>query len=178
MHKIDRFIVVLKRTDFSPWNFRSAYGFTFSNRPKLENIAVLRCCSFFSRGRSCFSPRPGLCGAARRAMEFWGRDIPCVCREVCSIRGQICAKSQPQRISGKALPPRNFGFPLRRRLFIDSVHSVAGCPKQARYFNLGPTKKQPGAHCARLFPVDFTGLTPFCTSVWGGPPCRTRSPLR
>lgn len=166
MHKIDRFIVVLRWTDFSPWNFRSADGFTFSSRLKLENIAVLRCYSFFSRRRSCFSPRPGLCGAARRAMEFWGRDIPCVCREVCSIRSQICAKSQPQRISGKALPPRNFGFPLRRRLL------------PARYFNLGPTKKQPGAQCARLFPVDFTGVTPFCTSVWGGPPCRTRSPLR
>lgn len=169
---------MLKRTDFSPWNFRSADGFTFSSRPKLENIAVSCCYSFFSRGRSCFSPRPGLCGAARRAMEFWGRDIPCVCREVCSIRSQICAKSQPQRILGKALPPRNFGFPARGRLFIDSVHSAAGRPKPARYFNLGPAKKQPGAHCARLFPVDFTGLTPFCTSVWGGPPCRTRSPSR
>ena len=83
----------------------------------------------FEGGRSCFSPRPGLCGAARRAMEFWGRDIHCVCREVCSIRGQICAKSQPQRISGKALPPRNFGFPARGRLL------------PARYFNtLAPQK--------------------------------------
>lgn len=166
MHKIDRFIVVLRWTDFSPWNFRSADGFTFSSRPKLENIAVLRCYLFFSRGRSCFSPRPGLCGAARRAMEFRGRDIPCVCREVCSIRSQICAKSQPQRISGKALPPAKFRFPLEEKAF-------AGALFQPR-----PHKKQPGAHCARLFPVDFTGLTPFCTSVWGGPPCRTRSPSR
>ena len=125
MRKIDRFIVVLRWTDFSPWNFRSADGFTFSSRPKLENIAVLRCCSFFSRGRSCFSPRPGLCGAARRAMEFWGRDIPCVCREVCSIRGQICAKSQPQRISGKALPPRNFSFPARGRLCLPRPNAAA-----------------------------------------------------
>ncbi len=157
---------MLRWTDFSPWNFRSADGFTFSSRPKLENIAVLRCCSFFSRGRSCFSPRPGLCGAARRAMEFWGRDIPCVCREVCSIRSQICAKSQPQRISGKALPPAKFRFPLEEKAFAGAL------------FQPWPHKKQPGAHCARLFPVDFTGLTPFCTSVWGGPPCRTRSPSR
>ena len=141
MCKIDRFIVVLRWTDFSPWNFRSADGFTFSSRPKLENIAVSCCYSFFSRGRSCFSLRPGLCGAARRAMEFWGRDIPCVCREVCSIRGQIYAKSQPQRISGKALPPRNFSFPARGRLL------------QARYFNLGPTKNsrtQCAPGCSRL----------------------------
>ena len=122
---MNRFIVVLRWTDFSPWNFRSADGFTFSSRLRLENISVLHCYSFFSRGCSCFSPRPGLCGAARRAMEFLGRDIPCLCREVCSIRGQICAKSQPQRISGKALPPRNFGFPARGRLCLPRPNAAA-----------------------------------------------------
>lgn len=161
---------MLKRTDFSPWNFRSADGFTFSSRPKLENIAVLRCYSFFSRGRSCFSPRPGLCGAARREWNF-GVETSLVFAVKFAASAAKFAQKANRSGSWERLCPREISASPRGEGFCRRVISTLA-PQT------WPYKKQPGAHCARLFPVDFTGLTPFCTSVWGGPPCRTRSPSR
>ena len=46
----------------------------------------------FGRGIPVFRRVPARAVLREVRMEFWVRDIPCVGRKVCSIRGQICAK--------------------------------------------------------------------------------------